>query len=91
MPSDHDPKLPKEWREQRQQWQDYQRQILEQNEDNRPFYKPGVPFRTVVSLAFICAFLIMSIIIVWFSVFAGVLLFICAGITLAVELATGGR
>lgn len=61
------------------------------NEVQRSFYKPGMPFRMAVSLVIIGAFLLVSLIIVWFSVLAGILLFICAGIAIVIELSTDGR
>jgi hypothetical protein len=84
------PNRDQEWSQQRQKWHDQQIRWYSLNETQRSFYKPGMPFRTVVSLLIISAFLLVSLIIVWFSLLAGILLFICAGIAIVVELATGG-
>jgi ABC-type transport system involved in cytochrome bd biosynthesis fused ATPase/permease subunit len=88
-PSSSDPD--QKWQEQRRQWRDQQVQWHAENDDQRPFYKPGMPFRLALSMATIIAFLLMALVVVWFSVVAGIILFICAMIFLVIELTMGGR
>jgi ABC-type transport system involved in cytochrome bd biosynthesis fused ATPase/permease subunit len=89
--TDRDSQLPKQWQEQRQQWRDNQIQWHADNVDRQPFYKPGIPFHTALSIGTIVAFLLAALVVVWFSVVSGIILFICAMIFLVIELTMGGR